>query len=859
MPLKPLDTFPAGGVSSRDNPIVMPPERYLAVRDLWPQMDGSFRLRDGYSLLFEGSEPGVPIHSIVSVIGPGPTYTPLIVFWQGTVPYVYDTVAKTVSSPAIKGKAIQSSARFCYVYVPGKLYAYNGSDAKWFDGIVWRDIGLPKLTNAQVAEVIVSQGLSAITPDEAAAVTLAAVAGGSWAGTQEVLAYLAFFDTANDSLITSSTPLGDGTPTLVNVGQKLNLSNLAVRAPSSIVGLPGIATSALRLLPRYVGMDPGGLVFLLSVSPSSTAAGDNVTVFYNWYPVYPDDATLTDAVNNDGPVFVQITGAVDGGYDFNGLWEITGLGNEVPPGHDTTHWYFTFTFNQIGSYILGRIPGSSYRQTIVTTEFNGASFLKAGANKTASLMTGMGTTVTMTSVAHGLTTGDVIVLYDAVGIAPWHSSGPFTVTVFDSATLLFQSRDAALYDGLTNITFFKLQTIANGATTFTIDPNVLATGQGKSFNARGDNLLPYMNIDATAGIAASAIGGAQPGYQFYASIINTVTQHVGNRALIGNRIPNTSTSLFQIDNLPDLSTVDSEWAILIGRTSDGAELPYALLDTAGNWIVVPNGQTSASITQRNIDGNAELPSRNWPPPGTLDYNAQLAALPGGAAKNPPITGTFKLAWVESDHCCGVLAHSPTIYRSGSAQDMREGQFVGLPEQSWAPNDIETFPTGQPIVAAHGYEGESWVMSRQDSGVLLELSGETQWQGPWNIGAAGQYAWTRGWQNLPYWVTGKKQLATISLGGSTGGGGATAKAGPVPISSEYEAALLAKIGDQYLGEVEVCYIRHPHKLVDVLRIKCRDKDGCPFVVIHDFNLRDERSPYGQAYEERFIGTLTGNCP
>src|ERR1039458_4523323 len=172
MPLKPTETYPAGGVDSRSNPISMPKDRYRAVHDLWPQQDGSFRLRDGYALLANGLQPNVPIHSIVSVVGPGPSYTPLIVFWQNTTPYIYDTVAETVTSSTLRGQPIQSGSRFCYYYQNGHLHAFNGTDAKWFDGTIWRDIGLPTLTKVQLASVFVHQGLSAITPTEALAVTL---------------------------------------------------------------------------------------------------------------------------------------------------------------------------------------------------------------------------------------------------------------------------------------------------------------------------------------------------------------------------------------------------------------------------------------------------------------------------------------------------------------------------------------------------------------------------------------------------------------------------------------------------------------------------------------------------------------
>src|SRR6266566_1859064 len=108
MGLRPLDAYPAGGVDSRSNPINMPRDRYLLVRNFWPQQDGGFRLRDGYRILVPGAQAGVPIHSIIGVTGPGPLYKPLVVFWQGTTPYIFDPATITVTTPTVRGTPVQS-------------------------------------------------------------------------------------------------------------------------------------------------------------------------------------------------------------------------------------------------------------------------------------------------------------------------------------------------------------------------------------------------------------------------------------------------------------------------------------------------------------------------------------------------------------------------------------------------------------------------------------------------------------------------------------------------------------------------------------------------------------------------------
>lgn len=511
--LKPIDTYPAGGVDSRSNPVNMPPGRYLYVRDLWPQQDGSFRLRDGYSQYVAGLQASVPIYSIFPVVGPGPNYAPLIVFWQNKTPYTLDPSTLTITSPTVKGTPIASGARWSYFYTNGHLHAFNGTDAKWFDGVYWRDIGLPTLTAAQVAAIRVATGLEAPTLVQATAVTLALISqsGSFWTPLAGYL-YYAFFDTAQDLLAPCTSPLsGAAYPTSNSANESLTVTGLPSSSVSTAVGL-------------------------LSVQPSG--------------------------------------------------WP-------------------------------------------------GAEFLVEAVLASAT-MTGAGTTVTVTFAAHGLTTGNVIAL-EIVSANPnvnWSTEGPFVVTVIDANTFSFQVSDAADYTGA--VTINVLLTIPNGTSSYTFPngfpgevppPYPILCPQGLDENNAGEILLPYANSSAIALIAASTIGGTQPGYQFYVSIYNPTTGHVGNRVAVGVRIANPGAAAFVITGLPVYD--DSEWYLLIGRTSDGAEIPYAIIDENGNWIFADNGQTSITISQSNIDGNSELPSRNYPPPGTLDYNYQINLLPGG--------------------------------------------------------------------------------------------------------------------------------------------------------------------------------------------------------------------------------------
>jgi hypothetical protein len=190
-----------------------------------------------------------------------------------------------------------------------------------------------------------------------------------------------------------------------------------------------------------------------------------------------------------------------------------------------------------------------------------------------------------------------------------------------------------------------------------------------------------------------------------------------------------------------------------------------------------------------------------------------------------------------------IQSSPTIRRSGSLGDSNQGRFVGDWAQSWAGDDIQTFPTAEVTTAIAEQDGELWVATLNDCALLADIAGVVLWNGgPWEgAGCAGKRAWTKRGKQL-FWVTGEKQLATFAYGE------------PVPVSDEYEAGLLAKIGDAYLGSTEATWEFVPSKQIDRLAIKCQDSSGNPFTVYHDFRLRDERSPQGQGYETAYLGPL-----
>lgn len=140
-----------------------------------------------------------------------------------------------------------------------------------------------------------------------------------------------------------------------------------------------------------------------------------------------------------------------------------------------------------------------------------------------------------------------------------------------------------------------------------------------------------MDTASDVGIPGSTVGTAEAGYQFYLSIYNKTVQHLGNRIAIGRRLKPEGASIVTLANLPDIASImnDDELSLLIGRTGDGGEVPYAVMHADGSWHSTSPYDTSAKIVSSKIDGSAELPINNDEPPA------------------------FNLIWREGDRLCGV--------------------------------------------------------------------------------------------------------------------------------------------------------------------------------------------------------------
>src|SRR5499427_8262907 len=541
-----------------------------------------------------------------------------VFFWRGGDAFMRRVsdgrTVNLMTAGVVRGNPIASPHRWQYALAKdGFLYMHNGTDAKFWDGAYLRDIGLPTLSGAQLASISTRIGFHSPDAATVAAATLTWSASGTFHPmSQSYVFYYTAFNISDNSIAPCSTPIGGG-PAPVAATDLMKLT---------INGLPTVTDTNVK-----------GLV----------AFNEN---------------------NGPGAVFVNVACA-----DSTELKKISGT--------------------MVGS----GGPGGTVTVTVTsTTAFSGPGPLN-----------------------HGLSVGDVVAI-DNPSYA-WHSSGPFAVvSVPDVTHFTFKAPagvDASVYTIASPIDFQHLLTVPNSVSTVTLinqDALTQLYFQGWGMSSDGFVQMPYVEDMASGLLAASAIGGAQPGYQFYACIYNPLTGHVGNRTPIGARIVNPSDSIIAISGLPDFTALltgfsamvapqarygysarnvlwgskggtppitlpqtDTEWRILIGRTGDGGDVPYACIDANGKWITtsVPN-QTSININTGQIDGNSELPTENYPPPAFASF------------------------WREGDRLCGSVALQPFVFRSSSELDATTGIFVGNPAQAWSPIRVETFPTAEPV-------------------------------------------------------------------------------------------------------------------------------------------------------------------
>lgn len=422
-----------------------------------------------------------------------------------------------------------------------------------------------------------------------------------------------------------------------------------------------------------------------------------------------------------------------------------------------------------------------------------------------------GTTLTVTSPSHGLSTNDIVIIF---GTTNFDSVYFITVTGVNTFTATLSLASGQNTTGANTLggTCQRIVSAAPG----TLSVDVTSPLQ---------DLFILLN-DANRGVPASSVGITNAGYQFYASIYNpNGGGHVGNRIAIGGGRLNLTLRRVNVrfTGLPNLAGIDSEWSLMIGRTGDGAQIPYPCQDSNGNTFFTVSGQTAITLTtQGALFGNSELPTRNGVIPSGLNMFCRV-----------------------SDRIHGGQVGRPTVYRSASESDSLNGDFVGRPEQAWAPNDIDTFPTAQGLTGCFDEDRGAFFGTKNHGAIFADTGQGFAWIGPWyGAGMAGRFSWCDTSYGK-YWVTGHKQLATIRNGN------------PVAVSDEYEASALGRIGDAFLSQVQMFHYVDVSNRINKIVIKCLDSNGVPFEVFHDFRIRDGQSPEGQCYDAVYSAALSTN--
>lgn len=163
-------------------------------------------------------------------------------------------------------------------------------------------------------------------------------------------------------------------------------------------------------------------------------------------------------------------------------------------------------------------------------------------------------------------------------------------------------------------------------------------------------------------------------------------------------------------------------------------------------------------------------------------------------------------------------------------------------KSWPADQQEPLPNGELPTAIHAYRLEGWFYSRNNlfiwSQFLLQ-QGANPWRGPWPGGCPGQRAFVETPYG-PFWLNAECQLCTFM------------EDGVISVSSEYESALLAKIAKSTVNLTELAYLKDSTQFNDEIVIRGLDANGNPVIVVHDFQLKDERSPHGQGYNFQYSG-------
>ena len=211
--------------------------------------------------------------------------------------------------------------------------------------------------------------------------------------------------------------------------------------------------------------------------------------------------------------------------------------------------------------------------------------------------------------------------------------------------------------------------------------------------------------------------------------------------------------------LTDYPALNGVTVVSAGPSTDPNQglfwLPSQTFTQTSNWAAETGTATwyvgtpgSVTVNVANSDQNSEMPTRNSPPP-QFDKIVRVGS-----------------------RLMGVLPNSPYVYWTESETDAAQSQdynFVGDAAECWPANNVETMQTGANINCIGQSNGAAFVFSIADMGILDELSGVMGWEGTWQCGAAGWDAFVDTPYG-PYWLSGNKQLMSMSQSGPQTGVG-----------------------------------------------------------------------------------------
>jgi hypothetical protein len=330
--------------------------------------------------------------------------------------------------------------------------------------------------------------------------------------------------------------------------------------------------------------------------------------------------------------------------------------------------------------------------------------------------------------------------------------------------------------------------------------------------------------------------------KFAVGLYHEPTGHYSNGVEIGEIGPTVSNGVVTVSNLNRLTaafnnaTEQGELYYVFYATIDGFQTYYLIMNaalTGPQKVSIASTSASLSVADTDngfvLDVTTEMPIANFPPRpmrwiAYLNGRLYGSPLQGGAGS---YNSAFTYQW-------GSSREYASIVWSAAAGDDRETKQVGDPLQSWPLQNIESIPNAEVGIFGMPSISESSLLVWTASSLFL-LSELTN----------GIHVWRKlspvhGLMNpstvrvTPYGIAWVNQLNQICLLESEGSENSPAT---ITILSRRYQTLLR-------GQTVNCanYIADPTNEIDRYEVFC----ASGLSVCHDFLLRDNEHPEGQAY-------------